>query len=227
MNDVDDLIEEDVRVARSARRVARAEANPTRAAVERFEESRRRLRCIAGELRAVPVAGPDIDNVGVGRINRYRAGFADAERRRSIEDWCPGRAAIPCAPNSAPRRADEDDVGVVRVDGDGGDLAIRGDRALIDGARADGCPDGSVQAHHSPRFSIGCSCPGAGCSPAPGFADDRVHRRPYQGAGQVDTTARERAHTVPASAAEPPRNLRLSISRCSSGSSYGSCPCPS
>src|SRR5262249_34704326 len=101
------------------------------------------------ELRAVAIAGPDIEDVCVDRIDGKGAGFAHAKRGRAIEDRCPVVAPVSSKPDAAPRRADVDDLGVVRADGDRGDLAIGLNPALIDGAGADRRPDGSVQTHCS------------------------------------------------------------------------------
>ena len=118
--------------------------------------------------------------LAIDRIDGDPARLADAERGRPIEDRCPGRAAVPRQPHAAPSRADVDDVGVVRMDSDRGDLAVAedraGDRALIDRARPDRCPDRSVQAHCSGRFSVrmslirGCVSSEAG-SPTTGSID--------------------------------------------------------
>src|SRR5215470_13922737 len=54
--------------------------------------------------------------------------------------------AVASAPHAAPRGADVNDLGVVRIDGDGRNLAVDID-VRLEGARTNRCPDGSVEAH--------------------------------------------------------------------------------
>src|SRR5262249_48597954 len=146
-DDVDDPVEELVRIAWRARWISRTETDPTPAAVRRLEQPGRRLCRLPRELRAVAVAGPHVNDAGIHRIDRNPARLAYTERGRPVEDRRPGRAAVPRQPHAAPSRADVDDVGIVRVDRDRGDLAVGADRALVDRARPDRRPDRSLQAH--------------------------------------------------------------------------------
>ena len=176
-DDSDQLTEKDARIARRAGRIGSAELDPARAAVGRLEEPRRRLGRFrrAGEHRALAARRSSVDHVRVDRVDRQRAGIADPERRCAIEDRRPGDAAVAAEPDAAPRRADVDDVGVVRVDGDRGDLTIGVDRALVDRARADWGPNGSVEAHGSDPFPPGgTSSGGSGLFGAGGLIDGRT-----------------------------------------------------
>src|SRR4029077_16454900 len=145
-DNVEILAEENIRIARAAVGVGRAESDPTRATVGGFEQPSPWLGGITGKLGTFATTGTGVDDAGVNRVDRYCSRLTDTERRSVIEDRSPVEPAIPRMPHAAPRRADVNDLCVVRIYRDRGDLTVDIDIRL-EGARTNRCPDGSVEAH--------------------------------------------------------------------------------